>query len=139
MNGKMAKFIMMMSVLSSLNFSLASECRDGFSSSWMYDQEKGSISIESTTKMEVCHFIKKQMSANVEIQFLKNESVVFTNEIFWSNAVRIEEMSKYKNQGQFKKIKDYKILKFPIQLSKIDSYRVISKESGKKIGEGKIK
>lgn len=133
-------FIFLFTFITGATAKSESTCVEGFSSVWKFDQKELNIGLEEITpKPEICNFIQAQMGANIKIDLKKGNEVIFSNKIFWSELTQHESFVENKITGKIVKQTDYKVVKFPIQKSSVDSYVVTNISSGKVLGKGVIK
>ncbi len=126
-------------MLTILKVEAANKCKDGFSSSWSFDQNKEKIAISKAYPMKVCIYITKQSVSNFELKFIKKDKTVHSMQIFWRKEIVGDVFDKNQKMRpiSFKKT-DYRLLKIPVPIKDIDRYEVIEISTKKLFGSGKV-
>lgn len=120
--------------------SYAEKCVKGLSSAWMFNQKQKKIELTQINSSKICHYIKKQLNANLKFNFYNKDKLVFTNLIFWDDITShdiLQEEGKLKSF--IEKRNDYKIIKLPFKKEEITRYEVIDLKTSEALGKGKIK
>lgn len=115
------------------------QCQQGTKLILEFDQKNQTFSATDSTPAEICHWIKNQLSSNVQIQYFNNGNLVFEHSLVFPLITIHEDINK-KTKLRPHARKDFfqKIVNIPVERKLLQTFKVVDLETNEMLSSGTI-